>query len=101
MYLITLDDAVSNDVLETLYESNVRLTTTKGIKESCYPNNIRVLDLERLIEICQTHAAVWDQYDYNEEQIQQKKDSIRKQMEKHQNHSFILDYYDRQLASYE
>ena len=99
MYLITLDEKVSNEVLDTLYDSNVRLTTTKGIKEKYYSDNVRVLDLERLLTICQNHAAMWEHYNYSEEQLKQKEELILKQMNKHSNHPFVISYYNQQLGS--
>lgn len=99
MYLVTLDENVSREVLDTLYDANIRLTTTRNIKQRCYPNNIRVLDFERLVEICSGHSAAWDEYVYSAEQAQQKQSLIETQKEKHQNHEFVLRYYDMQLAS--
>lgn len=101
MYLVTLDESVSNEVLDTLYDSNVRLTTTRGIKERCYPNNIRVLDMETLVKKCLNHAAMWEHYKYNDDQIKQKEELILAQKEKHSNHPFILNYYDQQLNTLE
>lgn len=99
MYLITLDDKVSKDVLDTLYDSNVRLTTTKGIKEKHYADNVRVLDLETLISNCLHHAAKWEHYKYTDEQLKQKEALITKQMNKHRDHSFVKSYYNQQLGS--
>ena len=99
MYLVTLDESVSNEVLDTLYDSNVRLTTTKGIKERCYPNNIRVLDIETLVKKCMNHAAMWEHYNYSDEQLKQKKELIMTQKEKHSDHPFLINYYDQELST--
>ena len=34
MFLATLDTTISSDVLNTLYEANIQVTTTKKIKET-------------------------------------------------------------------
>ncbi|MBR5495540.1 MAG: hypothetical protein IKV71_07950, partial [Psychrobacter sp.] len=39
MFLATLDDTISNEVLNTLYEANINITTTKANKNEIYPHN--------------------------------------------------------------
>ena len=34
MFLATLDTSISSDVLNTLYEANIQVTTTKNIKRN-------------------------------------------------------------------
>ena len=93
MFLATLDENISDDVLETLYESNIRIVTTRSIKEKRYPNNKRVLDFERLIDICLVNCGQWKDYRYSDVEIEQLSSSIEIQIEKHSNHEFILKYY--------
>lgn len=62
MFLATLDTSISNEVLETLYEANIQVTTTENIKNQFYTNNHRVLSFEKLIEICLDTKEQWTDY---------------------------------------
>ena len=100
MYLATLDENISDEVLETLYESNIRITTTKNIKEQHYPNNRRVLDFERLVEICDQNYSQWETYEYSEEESEQIIQNINTQIIKHENHAFVLQHYMNRLQEF-
>ena len=50
-YLATLDKNISDNVEKLLYEGNIVITTTKNIKEKCYPNNERIITFEDLLLI--------------------------------------------------
>lgn len=97
MFLATLDESISSEVLETLYESNIRVTTTRDIKNRCYPNNRRVLDFERLLEICRSTYSQWQDYEYSAEDHNQIIEDINTQIEKHQGHDYIIAYYRDRL----
>lgn len=100
MFLITLDENISNDVLNILYESNIQVTTTKRIKDSKYMNNSRVLTFEDLISICLANSEKWKNFNYTEEQKEDMKNMIIKQIEKHQNHKFVKEFYEKVLDSF-
>lgn len=100
MFLATLDESISDEVLDTLYESNIRVTTTKAIKQKCYPNNKRVLDFERLVEICLQSSKLWESYDYTITESEQIQRTIEVQMSKHQDHSFVYDRYASRLKKF-
>lgn len=93
MFLATLDENISDEVLSALYESNIRVTTTHKIKQQQYSENKRVLDFERLIEICDQSLNQWNNYCYSQDEKNQKITAIYSQIEKHSNHSFIANYY--------
>ena len=97
MYLATLDENISDEVLETLYESNIRITTTRRIKEQHYANNRRVLDFERLVEICDQNCSQWASYKYTNKEMEQIINNIHLQIAKHANHPFILNHYLNRL----
>lgn len=50
-YLATLDKNISDNVEKLLYEGNIVITTTKSIKEECYPTNERIITFEDLLSI--------------------------------------------------
>lgn len=100
MFLATLDENISDDVLETLYESNIRITTTKRIKEACYPNNKRVLDFERLIDICLQSKRLWDSYAYKPDETAQIISTLRLQTDKHRDHDFVYKRYLQRINQF-
>ncbi|ENY70201.1 Type II restriction modification system endonuclease [Mycoplasmopsis bovigenitalium 51080] len=99
MFLATLDDSISSDVLNTLYEANIQVTTTKNIKEKYYTNNGRVLTFEKLVEICLDNISHWENFNRSVEQNEQIIELINKQIEKHHNHKFVEEYYNERLKN--
>ena len=95
MFLATFDTAVSNDVLSNLYEANISVTTTKNIKNQYYIHNNRILTFEELIKICSTNATHWKTFNYDDEQLSAKIRTIKMQMAKHKDHSFVLRHYTK------
>ena len=92
MFLATLD-STSQQVLDTLYEANVTLTTTKNIKETCYNNNVRVFTFEELLQSARSNLGRWTNYSYSQEELEAEISLIEKQMKNHINHKFVYDYY--------
>ena len=62
MFLATLDETISGEVLATLYEANIQVVTTKRNIESNYSNNPRILSFEKLLEIANDIVVSWDIY---------------------------------------
>lgn len=100
MFLATLDTSISNEVLETLYEANIQITTTQNIKNQFYPNNHRVLSFEKLIEICMHTKEQWNDYTYNSVDIEQITQTIQKQIFKHENHTFVKNFYQETAKNF-
>ncbi|WP_029609004.1 type II restriction endonuclease [Mycoplasma simbae] len=98
MFLATLDESISNDVLNTLYEANVQVTTTKRIKETKYKDNHRVLTFEDLIEICLNNESKWNGFNHTLENKKIINEMINKQIDKHAEHKFVKDFYIEQLG---
>lgn len=99
MFLATLDTSISSDVLNTLYEANIQVTTTKSIKDEYYSSNNRVLTFEKLVEICIDNASHWENFSYTVEQNKQIAELINRQLEKHKNHQFVEEYYEDRLKN--
>ena len=93
MFLATLDDNISDEVLTTLYEANIQIVTTRRIRQNNYPHNPRVLDFEELLKITNDTALMWDSYDYSRNQVFQYNDTITKQSQKHEMHEYVHDYF--------
>lgn len=98
MFLATLDETISDEVLATLYESNIRVTTTKAIKEAYYPNNRRVLDFERLLDILEQKNSEWANYEYTISESEQIIENVQLQMRKHERHNFVLQKYAERMS---
>lgn len=98
MFLATLDKNISDEVLNTLYEANIRVTTTRQIKNTYYKDNKRVLDFEKLIELCTANYQQWFSYDYTTHR-NDIIDMLEKQIDKHSEHPFIAQYYEERLNS--
>lgn len=101
MFLATLDDNISQEVLDNLYEANIQVTTTKNIKEKSYKENNRVLTFEELIGICLDNVKRWKDFDYSLENKEALIEMLNKQIGKHKNHEFIKEYYNNILKDSE
>lgn len=98
MYLMTLDENVSQNVLDELYEANVILTTLKQIKEAHYKDNKRVFTLEQLIRKCKEVKKNWDAYDLSASQKEEIITILDGQRQKHEGHEFVVDYYSSRIS---
>ncbi|UUM19768.1 MULTISPECIES: type II restriction endonuclease [unclassified Mycoplasma] len=97
MFLVTLDDNISKEVLDTLYEANIQITTTKRIKDTKYKENSRVLSFEDLISLCISNSKKWENFIYSSEEKEFFKSMLIKQIEKHKEHEFVKQFYEKQL----
>lgn len=95
MFLVTLDENISKEVLDTLYEANIQITTTKRIKECRYKNNNRVLTFEELITICLSNVQKWRNFSFTTEQVSAMQNMMNKQIEKHNKRIFIKSFYEK------
>ena len=100
MFLATLDEKITDNVLNTLYEANIQLTTTASNKEKNFKNNNRVLSFEELIKICLDNAAKWEQFEYSEYQANQAIELLNKQVDKHSEHAIMKNAFENRLAHY-
>ncbi|MDC4183729.1 type II restriction endonuclease [Mycoplasma bradburyae] len=98
MFLVTLDEQISESVLDNLYQSNINVVTTRNIKNERYKNNHRVLTFEELLGVCDANKKCWDNYFYNAEEKELISDNIKKQILKHENKEFIKKYYQKRLS---
>ena len=101
MFLATLDDSITTEVLNTLYEANIRIVTTKSNKLENYATERRVIDFETLLSICDTNQQHWTQDTYNDEEKAAVIANIDKQIEKHKDHTFVCEYYKKRKEQFE
>lgn len=94
IFLITLDENISKEVLFNLYESNVHVVTTKKIKELKYSDNPRILSLEELIEICLDNSKKWNGFKHSEIEKEFVLNSLELKLEKYKDYKFIHKFYE-------
>ena len=100
MFLATLDEKISLNVLNTLYEANIQLTTTERNKKENLNNNDRILSFEELIAICKENSKKWESYSYTDAQAKQAIEMLDKQINKHSEHSFVKDVFVERMKIY-
>lgn len=100
MFLATLDEKISAEVLKTLYEANIQVTTTKSNKEKNYFDNNRVLTFEDLIKICKENYVRWNSFVYTQDQVDRIVNMLEKQIEKRKNHPFVKQSFEKRMKSY-
>lgn len=100
MFLATLDQNVSENVLNTLYEANIQLTTTENNKKNNLGNNDRILSFEDLLKICIDNACKWEGYNYTVDQANQAVEIINKQIDKHTEHDIIKTSFEERIKAY-
>lgn len=93
MFLATLDEKISNPVLQSLSEENIVITTTKSIKDKYYKNNVEVITFEDLLQICSDNKTYWENFNYTDEQYEEILDNFNQQYENHLNrHPYVAKY---------
>lgn len=97
MFLVTLDESISQDVIDTLNTNNIQLVTTISAKKTYYPNNRSVITLEKLLLILKETADKWNNFSFTEDEELERSSNINKQIQKHDNHPFIQEYYKQLL----
>ncbi|WP_308445759.1 type II restriction endonuclease [Streptococcus sciuri] len=100
MFLVTLDDNISREVIENLNEANIQLVTTKSLKNNKYSPYHSVISFEKLLSILNETAFKWTDFSYSDEAKAEIKNNIQKQIEKHTNHPFVLNYYQRYVKRF-
>lgn len=100
MFLVTLDDSISKEVIENLNDANIQVVTTKLLKDEKYSAYHSVISFEKLLAILKETVVKWNDFDYSEEAKNEIKENIQRQLERHANHPFVLNYYNRYLAKF-
>ena len=94
MFLVTLDDNISKEVIENLNDANIQVVTTKSLYNS-------VISFEKLLTILKETAVKWTDFNYSDESKAEIVRNVEKQIEKHGSHPFVVDYYQRYLQKFQ
>lgn len=100
MFLVTLDDLISKEVIENLNDANIQVVTTLKLKQNKYANYHSVISFEKLLSILKETAVKWIDFDYSEETRAEIRENLERQLEKHKEHKFVADYYRRYLKRF-
>ncbi|WP_223211620.1 type II restriction endonuclease [Mycoplasmopsis citelli] len=95
--LATLDEKINEKLFTFLSEKNIKIATTKKIKEDKYKNNSIVLTFEDLIKRGLRNMEKWKNYKFNSDKKELIKNLYIKQIEKHRDHKFVVDFYKDKL----
>ena len=95
MFLVTLEDSISREVIENLNDANIQVVTTKFLKDDKYSTYHSVISFEKLLSILKETIVKWNEFDYSNESKEEIIANIENQLEKHVKHPFVVDYYKR------
>lgn len=98
MYLATLDDSITQETLQILYEANVIIVTTRRHKHQCYNDNPHIMTFEELIGVMQDAVNRWRGHTFSPEEIETLGKYFERQIGKHSDHPYIEAYYQRRLV---
>ncbi|KFI93329.1 R.Ecl18kI (restriction endonuclease) [Bifidobacterium saguini DSM 23967] len=101
MYLATLDTDITKETLDTCYEANVIIATTRNIKQEKYMsgnNANRVVTFEDLLQLAYDSFHKWDNYVFRQEDIDGISKYLTKQIAAHQSHPYVRNYYQSRLT---
>ena len=100
MYLATLDDNITRESLNIMYEANVIVATTAVNKAEHYSyKGSNVVSFEELLITMTEAADKWNNYKYTSEDIEMMKKYLRNQASKHEKHPYVKKYYLNRLAA--
>ena len=93
MYLATLDDSITDNVATIIGKNNIILVTLEEYKNDLYKNSPHVISFETMIDELLTKEFVWNNYPYSEENRKEKRERYQRQIDKHSDKPFIVQYY--------
>ena len=98
IFLATLDENITKDTIDTLYESNTTIVTTKTLQEERYSiYNDRVLCFEEFLLHAKDVLNRIDTDSYSPAQREEIVKTLHAQAQKHTNHSYLFDFYQNKI----
>lgn len=98
MYLATLDEGISDNVIDLIGKNNIILVTTKNNKSKLYSKKSSVITFEKMLEELESKASEWKSSAYSTNDITEKKSRLTSQLVKYDSKPFIKNYYANQLS---
>lgn len=99
MFLVTLDTAVSAELLEKLKDYNIPLVTTRENKDNNYKkaDTSIVYSFEDLISECVAQGKKWESHSYTSNQKKDLIHNLEKQIERHSGHPNVIKKIRKRL----
>ncbi|WP_151530106.1 MULTISPECIES: type II restriction endonuclease [Corynebacterium] len=94
VYLATLDETISADTIQKLYDTNIFIATTKRIKDEKYADNNKVSTFEELIAECLDKSSYWEGHNYDDEELSEIEKLLQRQLVKHTKRPFLAKHYE-------
>lgn len=98
MYLATLDEDLSDNVIDLIGKNNIILVTTQNNKDSHYSSSINVITFEKMLAELELKSLSWKKSSYSDEDIKDKKKRLMSQLTKYDDKPFIKNYYSNQIS---
>lgn len=100
MYLATLDENITGETLDILYEKNITIATTCSNKDSKYQEHANVESFEKMVSEALENARKWDEFSFKDVQAQKIIDNFNNQLKRHANHEYLRNYYQNKLDNF-
>lgn len=97
MYLATLEDKITSEVIHSLDESGIRLVVPKKMKETTYASHASVVSYEDMFTDIDSKNNIWKDATFNEDQLNEMTGRFEKQRKKHNTNKFVVNYFDKQI----
>ncbi len=97
MFLVTLDDSISEETINILVQSNIYIVTTKNLKNQYYSDKRAVITFEDMIKEAIETCKKWNDRQYKPEEIGLLTDHFHKIIKKYVHYPFIKEYYIKKL----
>lgn len=93
MFLATLDENTTSNVLDLMATNNIIVVTTKRIKDNKYPEHPNVITFEDMISELNTQTQLWKNHNYSDEELKEKHDRYMVLRDNTSDLPFISNYY--------
>lgn len=99
MYLITLDEKISDNVMSLISKNNIVLVSTIENINNNYSNSHNILSVEEMLEELKTKALSWNRGSYDVTSLNEKKEFLNT-LKDNSSFDFEEKYYMNQLQNF-
>ncbi|WP_256322846.1 hypothetical protein [Staphylococcus sp. HMSC074D07] len=93
MYLVTLDEKISDNNLKLISKNNIIIVTTNEVKCNYYKNSPYVITFEQMLNELKTQNLQWKSFNYPVADLQFKMKLYQDLETKNSNKRFVSEYY--------
>ncbi|HEH5611890.1 TPA: restriction endonuclease [Staphylococcus aureus] len=99
MYLVTLDESISEKTLKLIEKNNIIIVTTKSVIDKNYLNSSIVISFEDMLNELHIQLLQWNNYGYPATELNNKKELYQTLIEKYDGNMFVRNYYENMLSN--